>query len=143
MSQPILIAEDNEDDVFVLLRAFHHAQISNPVVTVVNGDEVLDYLTGKGAYADRDAHPLPGIIFLDMKMPKMDGFQVLEWIGRNKEFQNIPVVVLTGSMALSDANRAYKLGATSFIAKPCKVEHIEALPAMAKDALSFGQVVGK
>jgi CheY-like chemotaxis protein len=84
---------------------------------VTDGAMALDYLSGKGHYEDRIAHPLPDVIFLDVKMPKRDGHQVLEWIRSQPNLKNLPVVMLTMSAQTSDVERAYKLGVTSYLQK--------------------------
>ena len=113
----ILVVDDNGDDVLLLRRAFRAAGVPNPVVAMSSGQEALDYLEGTGKYARRVDFPLPGLIILDLKMPGIDGFEVLKWIRGRPEFGGIPVVVLTTSSDLKDIKRAYSLGANSFIAK--------------------------
>ena len=114
----ILLAEDNQDDVFLMRRAFAEAAIPNPLMVVRNGREAVDYLAGKGAYAQRDQYPLPGLILLDLKMPWMDGFDVLSWLRRQPQFQNLPVVVLTSSRLQSDIDQSKLLGVYDYRIKP-------------------------
>ncbi len=113
----ILVVEDSDDDVALLRRAFRAAGIPNPVVAVSSGQEALDYLEGTGKYRTRVDFPLPGLILLDLKMPAMDGFDVLKWIRGRPEFSVIPIIVLTSSNDVKDIKRAYTLGANSYIAK--------------------------
>ena len=94
---PILLAEDDKNDIFLMRRAFDSAGYLNPLCVVHNGQEVLDYLEGSGQFADRDKFPLPGLLLLDLKMPLMDGFDVLAWLRQRTQFENLPVVVLTAS----------------------------------------------
>jgi CheY-like chemotaxis protein len=118
----ILIAEDNDDHVSLLLRAFRKASLLNPVFVVRNGEEALDYLQGVGQFANRTAYPLPSLLLLDLRMPVMDGFDVLHWIRGNPDFRALRVVVLTASEDLRDVNRAYHMGVNSFLVKPMDLE---------------------
>lgn len=114
----ILLVEDREDDILLVKRAFQRAALDVPMQIVRDGEEAIQYLSGVGPYANRDEHPLPDLILLDLKMPKVDGFELVRWIRRQPGFASIPVVVLTSSDAIRDVNRAYALGANSFLVKP-------------------------
>jgi CheY-like chemotaxis protein len=140
-TKPILVADDSEDDVVTLLRSFQQVGIQNPIISVQDGKEFINYLTGTGMYADRSQFPMPGIIFLDVKMPEVDGFQALDWMRKNREFDNIPVVMLTGTMPLVEATRAYQKGAISFLSKPCSPEHVKLLPDAAIKTLKFASLI--
>ncbi len=113
----ILIVEDREDDVLLMRKSFEKAGLPNPIKSVRDGEEALAYLSGEGKYASRDEYPLPSLILLDLKLPRMDGFEVLTWIRKQQGIRGIPVVVLTSSSQLRDVNRAYELGANSFFVK--------------------------
>lgn len=126
-SKTVLVAEDNEDDVFVLKWAFKKAQVANPIHVVRHGQEALDYLSGTGEFADREKYPLPFIIFLDLKMPYLGGFEVLSWIKEQPELEALPVVVLTSSDETRDHQRAYSLGARSYLVKPPQPEELKQL----------------
>jgi CheY-like chemotaxis protein len=119
----ILLVEDREDDIFLIRRALIHAHLVNPVHVVRDGEEAVEYLRGLGKYANRDEFPLPGLMLLDLKMPRMDGFQVLEWIRRQPGISGMVVLVLTSSDRIRDVNRAYALGASSFLVKPSDFEN--------------------
>ena len=123
----LLLAEDREDDVLLVRKALSQAQITNPLFVVRNGEEVVDYLQGTGKYSNRAEYPLPDLLLLDLKMPKMDGFEVLRWMKSQPSLKGLRVVVLTSSEDIYDVNKAYELGASSFLVKPLEFEHFEAL----------------
>jgi CheY-like chemotaxis protein len=114
----ILLVEDNEDDVFLMKRAMKSAGIVNPLFVAEDGQQAVDYLSGAGEYADRSAHPVPAIVFLDLKLPLKGGLDVLGWIRRQGELESLVVVVLTSSSEPSDLKEAYRLGANSYVVKP-------------------------
>jgi CheY-like chemotaxis protein len=114
----ILVAEDDENDIFLMNRAFKRAGIPNPLFVVHNGQEAVDYLAGKGDYAQRDKFPLPGLMLLDLKMPWMDGFDVLKWLRTHPQFDTLPVVVLTSSKLQSDVDQSRQLGVYDYRVKP-------------------------
>jgi CheY-like chemotaxis protein len=114
----LLLVEDLEDDILLIRKALEQADLPNPVYTVRDGEEAIAYLAGDGRHSNRKEYPLPDLILLDIKMPKLDGFQVLTWIANQPGIRAIPVVVLTSSEDLRDMARAYSLGAISFLVKP-------------------------
>jgi len=114
----ILLAEDNLDDVMLVRMAFRKAGFDNRIVVVCDGEVAINYLKGKGRYADRTQHPIPQIFLLDLKMPRVSGFEVLAWRQRRAEWKCLPTIVLTSSYASEDITRAYDLGANSFLTKP-------------------------
>ena len=114
----ILLAEDREDDVLLIQKAFSHAGINNPIYVVRDGDQVMSYLMGNGKYCNRAEYPLPDLLLLDLKMPGKDGFEVLEWIRQDAGLATLRVLVLTSSEQIRDVTRAYRLGANSFLVKP-------------------------
>lgn len=113
----VLVVEDNEDDVFFLKMACQRTGIPHTFLVVSGGEEAVDYLGGAGEFADRTRHPLPDLVFLDIKLPTRDGHDVLAWIRSQAMFKSLPVVMLTSSLEDSDVNRAYELGATSYLRK--------------------------
>ncbi len=119
----ILLAEDREDEVMLLRRAFAKANFLNPLHVVSNGEEAIAYLQGEGKYSNRDEYPLPSLLLLDLKMPRINGFEVLEWIRQQPSLNALRVVVLTASDEMRDVNRAYQLGANSFLVKPVDFAH--------------------
>ena len=114
----ILVAEDQESDVLLLRRAFDRAGIETPVQVVSDGEEAIAYLEGVGKFANRAEHPLPDLLLLDLKMPRKDGFDVLQWLQGQPALASLRTVVLTTSDRIWDVNRAYELGANSFLVKP-------------------------
>jgi len=123
----ILLAEDDENHVLLVRRAFAKAHILNPLHVVTDGEEVIAYLKGEGPYANRAEFPLPSLLLLDLKMPRKDGFQVLEWIRSQPALSRLRVVVLTSSESIRYVNRAYDLGANSFLTKPSDFEEFLAV----------------
>jgi CheY-like chemotaxis protein len=123
----ILVAEDFEYDIILLKLALQRAYIANPVIVVRDGVEAVACLKGGGAIANSGQFPVPGILFLDLKMPRMDGFQLLEWLQAHPQFHDLLVVVLTARCELQDINQAYALGAHSYLVKPCLPAELENL----------------
>jgi CheY-like chemotaxis protein len=113
----VLLVEDNQDDVFVMKMACQRTGIPHLLQVVTDGAMALDYLSGNGVYADRTIHPLPDVLFLDIRMPKRNGHEVLKWIRSQPGLKNLPVVMLTVSTQTEDVDRAYELGVTSYLQK--------------------------
>jgi CheY-like chemotaxis protein len=114
----ILLAEDDDNDVFFMRRALQKGGIEFPLHVVSNGQEALDYLGGAGHFADRERFPLPSLVLLDLKMPFVNGFEVLTWMRSQEGIRDIPVVVLTSSAEERDRHRAMALGAKAYFVKP-------------------------
>jgi CheY-like chemotaxis protein len=119
MSEPatILVVEDDPNDLFFLKRAFATLQTRCVMQAVGDGAEAIDYLRGVDDYAERSQFPVPSLILMDLKMPRVDGFEFLAWLRQEPELKMIPVVVLSSSNLAQDVRRAYELGANSFIVK--------------------------
>jgi two-component system response regulator len=131
MSKTILLVEDNPDDVKLTLRAFKRNNMMNPMVVAHDGVEALDYLFGRGAYADRPGHPLPTLVILDLKLPKLDGIGVLKAIRSDVRTGLLPVVILTSSKEEDDLAQTYALGANSYVRKPVDfAEFMEAVKVL-------------
>jgi len=120
----ILLVEDSPDDVFFFLRAVNKSGISAVTHLAVDGVEAMDYLLNKGRFADVASYPPPDIMFLDLKLPHINGFEVLEWMRRHAECPPAPVVVLTSSNQPEDQQRAESLGASMFLTKPPAPEQL-------------------
>jgi CheY-like chemotaxis protein len=114
----ILLVEDNPDDELLAIRALEKNNIMNEVVVARDGAEALDYLFGSGAYTGRDMSVMPQIILLDLKLPKIDGLEVLRRLRNDERTKLLPVVVLTSSKEERDLTECYSLGANSYIRKP-------------------------
>jgi CheY-like chemotaxis protein len=114
----ILLVEDSEDDILLIQRAFRQANIVNPLQVVRDGAEAIAYLRGHGPYNNRAEYPLPELLLLDLKMPGIDGFDVLRWLREQRGFGSMRIVVLSSSERIRDVNLAYQLGANSFLVKP-------------------------
>jgi CheY-like chemotaxis protein len=123
----ILLMEDNADDAFLLQLAFRRAQVPNPIVVVRDGEQALDYLAGRGAYADRARWPLPVLALLDLRLPRASGLEVLAWLRSRPVMRRLPVVVLTSGSVPGELDRAYELGANSCLLKPLGFEALQAM----------------
>jgi len=118
----ILMADDDQDDCVLVRDAFVQSRLANDLHFVANGEDLMDYLYHRGAYADRANYPHPGLILLDLNMPRKDGREALQEIKSDPDLRSIPVVVLTTSKAEEDIVRSYDTGANSFITKPVTFE---------------------
>jgi CheY-like chemotaxis protein len=114
----ILVAEDDENDVTFLRRAFRQAEITNPLQIVSDGQAVIDYLSGVGEFADRAQYPIPCLVLLDLKMPRKTGMEALAWIRGSGSFYSVPVIMLTSSVHPAEIGAAYQTGANAFVTKP-------------------------
>jgi two-component system response regulator len=127
-NKPILLVEDNPDDEALTLRAFRKHNISNAIVVVRDGAEALDWLFARGSHATRDSNVLPQVVLLDLKLPKLNGLEVLEAVRADARTRVLPVVLLTSSKEDRDILRGYELGANSYVQKPVDfVEFVEAI----------------
>jgi CheY-like chemotaxis protein len=120
--QTVLLVEDNPDDALLTRRAFTKAGIPKLLQVVEDGERAVAYLAGNGDFADRDRFPLPLLVLLDLKLPRRSGFEVLEWLRVQPGLRRLPVVVLTSSDQSADVNRAFDLGANSYLVKPVKFD---------------------
>jgi CheY-like chemotaxis protein len=123
----ILLVEDNADDVFFVQRAFDSAHIKHPLFTVEDGHEAIDYLSAKGRYADRKVYPVPQLVLADLKMPGISGFDLIDWMRKDKAYRLMPIIVLSSSSLAADVNRAYALGANAYMVKPADARSLERL----------------
>ena len=134
----ILLVEDHPSDILIFNQALASLDLQLRVIVVNDGQAAIQYLTGAKPFADRSAFPLPDLVFLDLKLPIFDGFHVLEWIRTEPKLRTLAVVILAGSNAIQDINRAYAFGANSFITKS------PSLPKLAADLkLALNNWLGK
>ena len=129
----ILQVEDEANDVFLLQRAFRQADIANPVKVATDGQMAIDYLSGSGRFADRHDYPLPGLVLLDLKLPRKSGREVLQWIRSQPGLRRIVVIVFTSGQYVGDVGLAYDLGANSFIVKPADFSQYLSIARLLKD----------
>jgi len=127
-SQPtVLYVEDSTDDFVLLKLASRKCGTPFSLQHAEDGDQAIAYLSGTGRYASREDHPFPDLVLLDLKLPRLDGFEVLRWIRANPDTKSLPVVVLAGSSFRADVRRALELGANSYATKPGKFNELEVL----------------
>jgi len=120
----ILLVEDNENDVQLVLCALEAAEIHNRVHVVATGEDAIAYLAGEGIYQDRASYPLPRVVFLDLKLPRKSGHEVLEWMSRQDSLYAVIRVVLTASEEPEDLKKAYQFGANAYLRKPLTCEQL-------------------
>lgn len=129
----ILQVEDREEDIYLLDRAFRQAGLEVRIQTATDGQQAVDYLAGKGRYADREQYPLPYLVLLDLKLPLRMGLDVLAWVRTQPSLRTLIVIVFSSSLDAGDVGRAYQLGANAFLVKPANFETLtEMCRAMAQ-----------
>src|SRR5262249_4376921 len=117
----ILIVEDEADDMFLIKRAFAEAGIKNPVHEAEDCEAAIDYLAGQAEFADRNKHPMPSLLLLDLRLPDKSGIEVLQKI-KNLKIKGMPVIVFTSSSSIADVKAAYEAGAASYVVKPLTLQ---------------------
>jgi CheY-like chemotaxis protein len=122
-----LVAEDDSIDLELLMHSVDHSDLVVNVQVVCDGEEAIEYLLGKGKFAERQVFPFPHVVVVDLKMPRMDGLDVLRWIRRHPKFAGLPVIILSGSGLEKDVDAAYRLGANSYFTKPYELEKLQEL----------------
>jgi CheY-like chemotaxis protein len=120
----ILVVDDSANDVFLLEQAFKKAAATSRLQAVPDGMEARAYLLGEGQYSDRAMHPVPDVLLLDLNMPRMNGFEFLEWMRKESEFAPLVTYVLSASARDNDVKRAYALGANSYVVKPSRMDEL-------------------
>lgn len=121
--QTILLVDDSANDIFLMRMAFKKAEFNHPLQEVRNGEQAIAYLEGEGIYSDREKHPLPSVMLLDLNMPMKNGFEVLARVRAQPAFKRISIIILTASRRPEDVERAFDLGASSYLVKPSNRTH--------------------
>jgi CheY-like chemotaxis protein len=121
---PVLLVEDSSDDAFVVQRALSQAGVTQQVIHLKDGEEAVNYLSGKPPYEDREKFPTPSLVLLDLKMPRLTGLEVLTWLQSRPDLSHVPVVVLTGSVRSEDRREAEERGAVGYQVKPVAFEDL-------------------
>lgn len=116
--QPVLYAEDEDNDVFLMQRAFTKACVANPLQVVIDGAAAIRYLAGAGEFADRARYPMPCLVLLDLNLPRQSGLEVLKWVREQPQLSCLPIVMLTSSSQDRDIGAAHTLGANGYLVKP-------------------------
>jgi CheY-like chemotaxis protein len=133
LTPPLLLADDDENQAYLTSRAFKTAGVAHPLVVLPDAGSVIDYLSGKAAYADRQAHPLPGLLLLDQKLPGRSGLEVLQWVRTESQLCTLPVLLLSASTFDGDVQAAYLLGANGYLVKPATFEDTVVMAKAIKD----------
>lgn len=123
----LLLVEDDANDILLIQRAFRRSNLTIPIQVVEDGDGAVAYLAGQAPYEDRSKHPLPLLVLLDLKLPRRSGLEVLEWVKAQPVLCRIPIVVLTSSKENTDVDRAYEIGANSYLVKPVTSSALESM----------------
>jgi CheY-like chemotaxis protein len=129
----ILVADDSEDDVLFLRRAFVKAGGSEVLEHVTDGGMAIDYLAGRGIYDEREKYPFPRLMILDIKMPGKDGLEVLEWARGEGNLRSLPIIMWSSCGEQSEVDRAFELGANSFVVKPCDFGQLDQMVRSLRD----------
>lgn len=122
-ARPILYVEDEENDVFLVKYGLQKASIDHPLKVLTNGQEAVDYLSGAGDFSNREEHPLPCLVLLDINLPLLSGMQVLRWVREQKAFRDLPIIMFSSSEQPRDKEQARELGATDYLLKPANPSH--------------------
>lgn len=126
-TSPVLYIEDDENDVLLVRIGLERAGLRRPLQVATNGKQAMEYLAGNGHFANREQYPLPCLVLLDLNMPIRNGFEVLQWLRQQPQFQSLPVVVFTASSQEADRIKAQQMGANEFITKPANMFNLEEL----------------
>jgi len=133
MTGSILLVEDDEDDALLVKEAFNAVGVGGALRHVADGEEALNYLQGKGRYSQRDLHPLPTLVLLDLQLPKLSGLEVLQWMRKQPALRTVIVVIIAGLPLDSEIQRAYLFGANSLLVKGTSQEQLDKKIRLIKD----------
>jgi CheY-like chemotaxis protein len=137
--QTILLVDDSQDNRILMREAFAMAKCNHPLQEASNGEEAIAYLKGEGPYSDRNKFPLPIVMLLDLNMPKRNGFDVLAWVRAQPMLKRLAIIIVTASMRSEDVERAFDLGATSYLVKPISLETLAAMMRCLCDWIQINQ----
>ena len=132
-TRPVLYAEDEDNDAFLMQRAFVKACVANPLRVVVDGPSAIRYLAGTGEFSDRAQHPMPCLLLLDLNLPRQSGLEVRKWVRLRPDFADLPILILTSSSQDRDIGSAYQLGANGYLVKPASSDKLIDLVAGLRD----------
>jgi CheY-like chemotaxis protein len=132
-----LLVDDSENDLMLMRFAFKKAEFDNQLREVHNGEEAIAYLRGEDAFSDRNQYPLPAVMLLDLNMPMTNGFDVLTWAGTQPALKRLPIIILTASKRTEDVERAFDLGASSYLVKPTSLDDLTAMIRCLRDWLQY------
>ena len=136
-NETILLVDDSENDLILMRAAFKKAEFNNPLREVRDGEEAIAHLKGERPYGDRAKYPLPVVMLLDLNMPKKNGFEVLTWVRTQPSLKNLSIIILTASVRMEDVQKAYDLGAHSFLVKPASLEKLVGMIRCLRDWLEI------
>ncbi len=133
MTRAILLVEDDDNDSLIMTMALRRAGLTCPICLARDGREAQDYLSGAGKFADRHEYPLPYLVLLDLKLPRLPGLEILKWLRERPEFDSTVVLMLSASPMAEDIEGAYHLHANAYLVKPCGVEALQLMARAIKD----------
>jgi CheY-like chemotaxis protein len=131
--QTILLVDDSENDIFLMRMAFKKAEFNSSLQEVHNGEEAIAYLKGEAIYSDRNKYPLPSVMLLDLNMPMKNGFDVLSWVRTQPGLKHFSIIIMTASARPEDVERAFDLGANSYLVKPSNLDDLAAMIRCLRD----------
>jgi len=135
----VLLVDDSENDLLLTRVAFKEAGFDIPLQEVHNGEEAIAYMKGEGPYSDRQKFPLPAVMLMDLNMPQKNGFDVLQWVRAQPGLRRLPIIVLSASMHAADVERAFDLGANSYLVKPGTIQELIRMIRCLHDWLHYNQ----
>ena len=133
----ILLVDDSDNDLVLMRFAFEKAEFDTQLQVVHNGEEAIAYFKGEGAFSDRNQYPLPAVMLLDLNMPMKNGFDVLTWARSQPALKRLSIIILTASMRMEDVERAFDLGASSYLVKPGSLDDLAAMIRCLRDWLHY------